>query len=378
MKIAVLDWNFICQRVWQSLPTRKLPWTRPSEAEEGVHRICEWVYALYCEHQWDRLIIAMDSAPYWRHARMQEYFASIPILVTKAATEPRYFAREGAAFYELLPPGEGEGKALLKAHGAPGEKEAETLRLEEGVAPWPIAWPTYKGNRAGRRWECETPREVYNTLKDRVAERISRLLHGQVVAVPGAEADDIAAVVAHSGASHEVLLLTGDGDWRYLLLRGPHMSLHNQYSGKREAWSESLVEELHTGLHCKIIQGDGGDNVPGCARKDRKGRKNTAKAGAEKIIAEGGWEKARAELNEAQLRRNADLMVLAPGYIPTEVWEAIKTELRVRKRFTTEPMSWDALGLLPKERERIEIAGGAARIFGQWAIEPVSAAEEQA
>ena len=330
---------------------------------------------MYQEHQWDKVIIAMDRAPYWRKAAMQRYYDALPA----RKKGDKYYVFEGALFYAIEPPAEGEEKATRRALTPAEEKDAVTDVVEPTTAPWPILWPTYKGNRAGRKWECETPKEVFNSLKERLAERIARLVKGQVVALDGAEADDIAAVVAYEATRHEVVLLTGDGDWRYLLLRGPHMSIHSLYSGVKEKHSEDMAESIVDKLHCKIIAGDSGDNVPGCARRDRKGRRNAAQAGAEKLLRESGsWKVARDHLVESQLRRNAELMVLAPGFIPDDIWQGVKKALAVRKQYSTEPMSWDDLGLLPKERERIEIAGGASRIFAQWITDPAKAAESVA
>lgn len=370
-KIAILDFNFLAMRVWQSLPTKRIPWTRPSEAEEGIHRICEWVYALYIEHKWDRIIFAQDSRPYWRHAWLAEWHKGIK----RYSIGDKLYTQYNGALWELIAD---EGGYSLKAMNAKEEK-ALTPKLEEvewGDRPEP-SWLKYKGNRSEQKWSCETPQELFYTIREKAAERICRLVKGKQVGFAGAEADDVAACIVDN-KNHDYLLLTGDGDWNFLLISRPNVSMHNLYSGIRSQGSDPAVQAaLIKALAIKLVGGDSGDNVRGLVRKDHKGRSCVAKDGAIAMLEGKSFADIRPLFEEAYIEKNVKIMGLLPNVtIPAEICEGILESLRYQKVYTTEPMSWDELGLSAKDRERLELNGSASAIFSQW-VQPTAKSTEQ-
>ena len=377
-KIAVVDWSFVCFHTWQSLPTRKIPWTRPTEAEEGIHRICEWIYALQVEHAWDKLIIAKDTPGYWRHEALADWHRKIPRFV---APDGKFYVLYNGALSgvvkETLEEG-GFGAAFTKLDAKQEKALLPTLTVLEN---WPEdmpepAWPRYKGNRKKEEtWACETPLETYYTIRDRLADRVARLVNGKVIAVKGAEADDVAAVVATMN-QHQVVLITGDGDWRQLLLRGEHVRMHDLYHGSRVEMGPAVAEEIRRDFIIKLVGGDSGDNIKGCPRLDRKGRSCLAKDGVRKLLESTPYSEIPKLLDPLYLKKNRMMMSLSQREIPPYIWDGILAELRApAKEFTGIPWTWEQLGLSDRERERIEVTGGAARIFSQWKTDPKATAE---
>lgn len=349
-------------KVWQSLATRKIPWTRPTEVEEGVHRICEWVYALQIEHAWDCLIIAKDTSRYWRHEVVEAFNASLPRF-TDPLTGLFYVKYDGVV-QQIVD----STSPLVKLPSAESKKLMKTV-IETMDAP---AHPLnlYKGNRRSENsWTAETPIDVFYTLRDRLADRVALLTKGKVVGFKSAEADDIAAVVATvtKGSGKTVTLISGDGDWNQLLLQGTHVRFHDIYHGSKIEFSEELQKEVSDGLKVKIIGGDTGDNIKGVPYSTGKAG-CIAQAGAEKHVEAGlGVE----IFDTAYLLRNAKLMMLSQSQIPVEIWDGILASMsQPQKVFSSAPLSWADLGLNDKERERIEVSGGAARIFATWKNAP--------
>lgn len=378
MKIGVLDWSYLCYHVWTSLPTRKIPWTRPTEAEEGVHRICEWVYALYLEHGWDRLIIAKDTPGYWRHEALADWHRKVPRYV---GTDGKYYALYNGALMTITAEKQEDGgfDAVLGKMDAKTEKALlPTLTLLDS---WPDSmpeprWPKYKGNRHKEEsWACETTLEQYYTIRDRLADRLGRLVKGKAVSVKGAEADDIAAVVA-TYSKHQVVLMSGDGDWRQLLLRGEHVRMHNLYNNSKVEFHAEIAEQVKNDLLIKVIGGDAGDNIKGCPRMDRKGRACLAKDGVKKLLEKTPLSEIPATLDPLYLQKNRMMMHLHQREIPPFIWTGIQDALRApEKEWSTDAWTWEQLGLTAKERERMEVAGGAARVFTQWKSDSKAVAE---
>ena len=364
-KIAVIDWSYITMKVWQSLATKKIPWTRPTEAEEGIHRICEWVYALQIEHAWDKLIIAKDTPTYWRHNVVEAFNASLPRFVDPVTG--LFYIKYDGVVQQIV-----EGSPLVKLPSSESKKLMKTV-VETAEAP---AHPLnkYKGNRrTSDSWAAETTIEMFHTIRDRLADRIAILTKGKVVEYVTAEADDIAAVVAAItvNTGNEVVLISGDGDWRQLLLQGTHIRLHDVYHNTKIEFNLDLKAEIESDLKVKVLGGDPGDNIKGLPYNTGKAG-CIAKDGAIKHIASGlGF----GNFDLAYLKRNMKLMMLSQSQIPEEVWNGIMTSIAApSKVFSSEPMSWADLGLNDKERERIEVSGGAARIFGTWKSSPAKVA----
>lgn len=384
-KIAVLDWSYLTHVAWTSLPSHKTPWTRPSEAEEGIHRISEWVYALQVEHGWDRLIIATDTPGYWRAEYMADWFSLVP----RYTHGGLYYCQHDGAWHridqvrddagqwgaQLVKLTADESKVLyskpVKVKGCP---KLDPQLLAEQLERWPETlaeptWPRYKGNRKGE-WACETSPKDFRDLRARLASRLARLVNGKVIGYSGAEADDIAAVVATFGTKHEILLISGDGDWA-TLCQHPGVSLHNIYSNSRTSHSPETVAEANRLWMIKVVGGDSGDNIKGVPYADGRGRGCIAKDGADKLVRSidaSEWPtKLYPQLHGRTFVRNTRLVSLDKESIPPHIWDGIQGELsKPEPSYSSEPWSWEKLGLTKVERERVEVHGGVNRIFAQW------------
>lgn len=384
-KIAVIDWSFLTHRIWSALPTKKVPWTRPTEAEEGIHRICEWVYALYTEHAWDRLIIAMDTPGYWRHEFLSDWHIKIP----RYTLDGKFYTHYNACAWLIEKKQDEEtklwGATLTKLDA---KEEKRVMKSWTLLETWPEdmpepSWPKYKGNRHKEdSWACETDLKTFYDIRSRLAERIALLVKGKVVGYKGAEADDIAAVVATMG-KHDVLLLSGDADWAQLVAKFTNVTLHNLYNNERvapEFGTDMLRTQILIDFMVKIVGGDTGDNIKGVPYNDNRKRTCIAKKGASDLLKSCTIpefkEKVFPLLNRKYLDKNLKMMSLTQQQIPPHIWTGIHEALKAPAKQYSTTWDWDQLGLTAKERERVEVSGGASRIFTQWMSQPKAIAED--
>jgi len=358
MKIAILDWSCVTRSILSALPKKTIPWTRRTEAEELAHRVCEWVYSLYNEHKWDKVAIAMDSSPYWRHKFMQDWYQQNALV--KEFGGAVYLDFDGA--YHLAEV-EGESVTLTKQNAASNKK----IEAEGEAIDYPEGWPKprfigYKGNRAKRTWVNETSQEDFKKIQIGLAHRIAPLVNGHVVAIPECEADDIASMGAIAYKYDELLLISADGDWKQVF-RGHHNSLfHNLYNNTRLAWSLELKEQVREQLMLKIIGGESGDCIKGCPRLDRKGWSCVGDKAKEYI--------ANNELHlldARYIRRNQKLIEMGQKNLPEDLANKILFELGYAKKVTELPtFGWEDLGLTAREQEYLKLEANSNRVFAQW------------
>ena len=358
MKIAILDWSCITRSILSALPKKTIPWTRRTEAEELAHRVCEWVFSLYNEHKWDKVAIAMDSSPYWRHKFMQDWYQQNAL--AKEFGGAVYLDFDGA--YHLAEV-EGESVKLTK-------QDAKSNKLVEAngeAIDYPEGWPKpkfigYKGNRAKRTWVNETSQEDFKKIQIGLAHRIAPLVNGHVVAIPECEADDIASMGAIAYKYDELLLISADGDWKQVF-RGHHNSLfHNLYNNTRLAWSLELKEQVREQLMLKIIGGESGDCIKGCPRLDRKGWSCVGDKAKEYIA-----NKELHLLDQRYIRRNQTLIEMSRNNLPENLAKQILEELAYTKMVTEVPtFGWEDLGLTAREQEYLKLEANSNRVFAQW------------
>jgi len=364
--IAVLDWGAISKGIWLALPSKSKPWTRRTELEEGSHRICEWVYSLYKEHQWDHAIIAQDSSPYWRHEVMEEFYSQSPIYKLDGA----YYAFFDGV-YQHIDQTSGEltkQKADMNKRLA---KEAIAIDIDERSSLPKISWPRYKGNRKNREWPCETSVEDFHKVQIGLANRIAPLIKGITVAVPRAEADDIAAIVTTMAQNHKLVLCSSDSDWRQVFRSHANSVWHDLYHNQRVHSTPEEIAKVREVLKKKIIGGEPGDGIKGCPRLDNKGWSCVSEAGAEKIIESKDY----SVLDVRYMQRNKKLIEMTPANIPLDLQQAVLLDVqRIREPIPEVSWGWSDLGLTKREMERLEMEANSDRVFGQWFG---SAAEEK-
>jgi DNA polymerase I len=175
---------------------------------------------------------------------------------------------------------------------------------------------TYKANREAApdilRQQMGLTRQVVESLRIPIFE------------VPGFEADDIIATLATQGrdAGDDVIVVTGDRD-TYQLVQDPHVKvLYNRRGVSDYALYDEAGIVDRTGVHPTLypqyaaLRGDPSDNLPGVPGVGEKtaARLITTYGGIDGIYEhlDAQTPKLRENLaaNEAEVRRNAEVMVL--------------------------------------------------------------------
>ena len=173
------------------------------------------------------------------------------------------------------------------------------LRLREKYRPDYVCWVNDAGTsfREERYPDYKSTREkLDDSLQadfDRAVERICALLEAfriPLVTVPGYEADDVIATLAHAGAARGLRSVIVSGDKDFYQLISPGIVLLNPGRGGPAAVDETWVDESNAAERLGVpprqvvdylaLVGDSSDNIPGV--------KGIGEKGAQKLLAEYG------------------------------------------------------------------------------------------
>jgi hypothetical protein len=281
--------------------------------KEMAYRIRKSILGLSLMYKPTQIIFATDSKPYWRTEYLRDYWKEYG----RVSADDSIYVFDNL----YLPKGEDKRKALsvkeLKEMdlGAMGFSYPNDEQLE--------FFPKYKGQRKPFLLEGITKEEfselVAATYAD-LAEKLNGVHYGR----KGLEADDIAGYFAkNKKESTKLVLASVDGDWKQLV-RFPNVSFYDiRICTEVNGTSWQIEEEK---LWAKILGGDSGDNISGCA----KGHKGAiGKDSATKLVKENGIEWVKNEFSsDPQFKRNIDLVML-----PSPLWnklnyETIKEEVK--------------------------------------------------
>lgn len=185
-----------------------------------------WKIKLLGGSQQNRVIICSDSKPYWRY----DYWESV---------KHRYFED-----YYLT----------------------EKTKKEIDIDGW-----HYKGKRPKNDWA----KQIWQTHEE-IIEFLTTSTQIVEMKVPGAEADDIMAVLAEEYAkTEEVFVATGDKDMKQLL-SNPRIHIYNDSPFKKPGTPDFVeCSDPQRFLTELIYTGDTGDNIPNI--KPKLGEKTATK-----------------------------------------------------------------------------------------------------
>jgi len=195
------------------------------------------------------------------------------------------------------------------------------LRLREKYHPDYVCWVNDAGTsfREQRYPDYKSTREkLDDSLQadfDRAVERIGTLLDGfriPLVAVPGYEADDVIATLAHAGAERGLRSVIVSGDKDFYQLIGPGITLLNPGRGGPASVDEVWVDETnaaerlgvppHQVVDYLALVGDSSDNIPGV--------KGIGEKGAQKLLAEyGNLETILARAGDVTAKRTREALL---------------------------------------------------------------------
>ena len=145
-----------------------------------------------------------------------------------------------------------------------GSKYGEIVLAQDKRAPGIKTWrkAKYPWYKASRNDKFKDPKEAAKWEKifecaNQLNEEFEEFLTWKIVGVPGAEADDVIAVLASVFGGHEpTLIVSSDGDYPQL------QKLHkvDQWSATQKKFIK--VPDAREYLHMKILTGDLGDGIP--------------------------------------------------------------------------------------------------------------------
>ena len=252
--IFVIDWSAITENRKHSLFSAELPITRPDEISEIRYRVARKLYPIIEELQPFMVVFAIDNKgpngqrQYWRCDYLQEYYEKNHE-IHYSPEEDTYYYRFDNGWRTLEE--DGYSKKLAKKN-VPKDLEYLDLTMRRELIG---DFPKYKGNRANLPWDFQMSKELYRTEMGKLLlELAGTVSNSRIVDVHGAEADDVAGVLANTSNQVNHVLYTHDGDWTQLQSETTHIL---------NLSTDTYLAPIDTTefIETKIIQGDSGDGI---------------------------------------------------------------------------------------------------------------------
>ena len=337
--ILVIDWSAITENRKHSLFSAELPITRPDEISEIRYRVARKLYPIIEELKPFMVVFAIvNKGPngqrqYWRCDYLEEYYIDNTKVMYSDTTGNFYYKMDNKVFIV-----EGEELTRVTKKNTPRDLE------ETHGAPDKDLVPKYKGNRANLPWDFQMSKELYRTeMKKLLLELAGTVENSRIVDVHGAEADDIAGVLANTSNQVNHVLYTHDGDWTQLQSETTHIL---------NLSTDTYLSPIDTTefIETKIIQGDSGDGISstwiiGKATDIRGKDCNLGAKGASTI-----WANKETHLIEDNVYgRNRMLIELSLDTIPKDIIEG--TIKAIKEKVDYPKYTWDHFTLSPKEQE---------------------------
>lgn len=352
MKIAVIDYSML-----RHISTWSVKKHQNMNAAEGhlnciAQRMSEILFSLKTLEKFDSCVFALDSKPYWRDQEMAHFYkTNTKFLVHEEQT---YWSAYGAIYANE------EGKRVRVK-----KKDAEAI-LAEGIESWEdfeqdaeeFPLPKYKGNRKplDYSWlDCD-PSKFFE-FAAKLPLLYAKLLNGIVVESEGAEADDIAGVACKRAADrgNDILLISGDSDWAQLAAYYPNVTFYDPYREKRITYADRA--ELIPKIQTKIIGGDSGDGIIGCAQKSGYGPIGETKAA--QVVEAKAWDE---KIEPNYLGHNKRMVRLHPDCIPFDIVAGIDAAINAKVR-SQQAITWEDLNLSQSRMNELEINGKAQELW---------------
>ena len=400
MKIGIIDMSGVAHKV---LHGKVDPSSPELERKEYRQHFAEYMYEMITLVNADHWVLATDSRPYWRNKVYDKFYDTHCLFAIEEDSHTLYLRHDNGVWpIGRTPLGEFKAKAKCNKTTVPVElvrglntlmvvgwdwtKELKSLRdtlieheipktewedailatkrwspiskmdahlksleaspemIEDVTEAIKVCRPRYKGNRSSSAWEYKTPKKEWHKLTDANIQECGHVLGAKMISIAEAEADDIIAVAARGLAKsgkHEIVIMSADTD----LVQLHRFKGVTQYSFHNNGWLESAAPMFETRM--KVIGGDYGDNIKGCAIPGKSSC--IAKGGAEKLLEmksagdslKSLFPKAEKEGWLHYLKKNIELVWLEciPKNLQEKITEALKSKPLKRKG------SWADMGL---------------------------------
>lgn len=168
--LVIVDYRNICKICSYSLLSGSIAAIYApddtGELEDIAHRIAKRLYCIRADYPEAKIILALDSPPYWRHDYINKWY---------------------------------------------------NARGEEPVG--------YKANRASASWSFRNSKETMDSLYNDILPKISAALELMAIGDTGLEADDIWGIIAATEAQLVIRGVSSDQDWQQLC--GKNISIAN-------------------------------------------------------------------------------------------------------------------------------------------------------
>lgn len=352
MNLAILDYSMLRHVATASVKKNQDMNSAVGHLKCITQSMSEILYSLKTMHNIDKFCFAMDSKPYWRSDYMQQWYKENTEFLTY--NETLYWKAYGCYFKK-------EDDKLKKVT----KKELKDAELIEAwddfetlAEDFPL--PRYKGTRVppDYSWlDCELAQ--YFDLLAKLPYCYASVLGGRVVDVKGAEADDIAGILTKFAKDKgvKITLISGDSDWQQICAYHDNATFLNPYRDQVYTFADSQEIKLKT--MAKIIGGDYGDGIKGCAHTTAYGPIGETKA--EKIVEAQSWSE---EVVAKYLALNKTLVRLHPDSIPDEVTDAVMANWRAPAEKPIE-ITWERLQLTEYKRAELEDKAKAEELWAQ-------------
>lgn len=352
MKIAVIDYSML-----RHIATAAVKKFQDENAVEGhlkciTRKMSEILYSLKTIEQIDTMAFAMDSKPYWRQAEMESFYKRETQFST--SWDDLYWEAYGCIYKN----DDGKLKKITKKELKELELVPSENEFDVDAENFPL--PRYKGNRSPIDYSwLDCGAEKYFEFIAALPHLYAKLMGGLVISSEGAEADDVAAVVAEKAKAkgNDVVLITGDSDWAQLAAYHENVEFYNPFMNQRLSFADR--EETINKTLVKIIGGDAGDGIKGCAHNSKWGP--VGETVAKKIVAEKTWIE---DIPGAYLDHNKRMVRLHTDTIPFDIVKGIEQEIGKQVK-SSQDVTWDDLQLSVARKNELDIASKAKELWGQ-------------
>ena len=228
--------------------------------------------------------------------------------------------------------------------------------FEELAAEFPM--PKYKGHRKpiDYSWlDCDP--KMYFELCQTLPMLYAKVMKGAVVELKGAEADDIAGVVCKRAQDrgNEVILISGDSDWAQLPAYYPNTTYYNPYRSERLTHEDR--ETIIPKVKAKIVGGDAGDGIKGCAQISGWGP--IGETTAAKIVEAG---EIHGKVDPVYLDHNKRMVRLHPDTIPDDIVAGIDRSINEARK-SSQDVTWEDLELPSRRQQELKIDAKATELW---------------
>jgi hypothetical protein len=281
--VVLVDYSVLMHQSWNQIFTDSYEPKCKTEVEEYTRNLSSNLFYLKKLFGDSEMIICMDADFNWRASFVADYYESrLVIYEDTDCDKPTYYYPVDDDIwkveYQVSMDSWMRGKLRKKAErddvlsriygGDESVSKIENLSIIKSMDLWNKALkhcvPYYKGQRTLSSFKGTIGKSQWKRLSHDLAPKIASMLDSSVIRVDFAEGDDCIAVATEyfvtRDPNEEVVVVSVDQDLYQLKLIHPNLSYYNPTKHEMIAISNELVRFK---LFCKMIGGDGSDNIRG-------------------------------------------------------------------------------------------------------------------